>query len=168
MKHNLYIALFFACALTVCAVGHSNATGSKAVSDILKLEESGDIPRLERGDSLVGTDMDGNGIRDDIDAYINQHYSGEERRSAARQFARYMQATLLVPESDREAARAVSLQGTNRINCMYSIFGVDAAKAIEDIIAITTNTKSRLRAYLTYDKMLDGMVFVLPKGDGCE
>jgi len=179
MKRNLCMALLSACALAACGGsgdsndGQQSGTTPPSVEgpavDILALEESGDLPRLERGDSLAGADVDGNGIRDDIDAYIDQHYSGEKRQSAARQFARVMQATLLVPENDGEAARAVALRVMRGIVCTYSTFDdADAGKVIEEIRAITTNTKSRLLAHLAYDRALDGMAFTLPKGDTCE
>jgi len=179
MKRNLFMALLCACALTACGGSSDSNDGQKSgttspsvkgtAADILALEESGDIPRLERGDSLAGADLDGNGIRDDIDAYIDQRYSGEERQSAARQFARAMQASLLVPENDGEAARAVALRVMRGIVCTYSTFDdADAGKVIEEIRAITTNTQSRLLAHLAYDRALDGMAFALPKGDACE
>jgi len=179
MKRNLCMALLSACALAACGGGGDSNDGQQSIatpppvedaaSAIVALEESGDIPRLERGASLAGTDADNNGIRDDIDAYIDQHYSGEERQSAARQFARGMQATLLVPENDTEAARAVARQVMRGIVCTYSRFDdADADQVIDDVRAITTNTRSRLLAHLAYDRALDGMAFTLPRGDTCE
>jgi len=180
MKRNLCMALLSACALAACGGGGDSNDGQQSgatpppvedtASAILALEESGAIPRLlDRSDSLAGTDADGNGIRDDIDAYIDQHYSGEERQSAARQFARGMQATLLVPANDTEAARIVARQVMRGIVCTYSRFNdADADQVIDDVRAITTNTQSRLLAHLAYDRALDGMAFTLPQGDTCE
>ena len=44
---------------------------------------SGAIPKLDRGPTLEGVDANGNGIRDDVDAFIDSDYS-TERSGALR------------------------------------------------------------------------------------
>src|SRR5690554_8006694 len=72
-------------ALALVACGDNDSDTSKSASQppetppavtLQSLEDSGEIPKLDRSASLPGTDTDTNGIRDDIDEYIRS----EERR----------------------------------------------------------------------------------------
>ena len=48
----------------------AGTAGSSPQSQLVVLEATGKLPKVERGPTLQGIDADGNGIRDDIDAYI--------------------------------------------------------------------------------------------------
>jgi len=41
-------------------------------------------------------------------------------------------------------------------------------RAGDEIVAMTTSTEKRLKAYLDYNSALDGNTWGLPKGDTCE
>jgi hypothetical protein len=60
--------------LTVCSGGTSSSNkGTSATSlpeQIKALEDSGQLPKLDRSSDIRGPDADNNGIRDDIDAWI--------------------------------------------------------------------------------------------------
>jgi hypothetical protein len=142
-------------------------------SKILALEESGAIPKLERGPTLEGVDANGNGVRDDIDAYIDRNYSTEPQRRAARQMAAHFQRTLLVDKSDRQALKRESVLGSRAVGCLYARFdGTNGSKhpaAVgHELEAINANTKERLKAYLAYSKGLDGAVISMQEGDICD
>jgi|GEM_PF-1364994 len=142
----------------------------KENEQIEDLERKGKLLKLDRASTLTGIDANNNGIRDDIEAYIDNNYI-PEIRPAVRQFAKSMQKTLLVPPGDREAAREVSDEESRGLICIslmneklerlgkteddYS-YGY---KIMDDIESITTNTEKRLRAYLNYAKLLDGTTF---------
>lgn len=137
------------------------------------LEASGAIPALERGNTLAGVDANGNGVRDDVEAYIVAQYVRASQRAAAMQAAKALQAALLVTVQDLVAAKDVSRRITYAANCIFSRFSdplssKDPARVMTELEGITANTKPRLLAYLAYNKALDGTSSALPEGDTCE
>ncbi len=138
---------------------------------ILALEASGTIPKLDRSDSLAGTDANSNGVRDDVETYISSGYTQAQQRAAALQFAKAMQAAVLVGGTDIDAGKRVTLQLLRGVNCVYAKFtgsNPQAAVVISELEAISTNTKQRLLAYLAYNKAMDGTSWAMPDGDSCE
>ena len=160
--------------LVVVAFGIAGcAQKSESEKAMDALEASGAIPALERGSTLTGIDSNGNGVRDDVDAYISAQYSEASQRAAAIQSARALQAALLINVQDVAAARAVSLKITQAANCVFSRFPgspatKDPARVLQELEGVTANTKPRLLAYLAYNKALDGTSAALPEGDTCE
>ena len=172
-------AVLCAIALGACGGGSSTPRASSPnnldspKAKILALEESGAIPKLERGPTLEGIDANGNGIRDDIDAYIERNYSTEPQRRAARQLAANLQKTLLVNKADRAALNQVEMEGGRAVHCIFLRFGgangsKHPAAVSQELESVTANTKDRLKAYLAYSKAMDGTVMSLPEGDTCE
>jgi len=137
------------------------------------LEDSGSIPRLDRSASVAGTDADSNGVRDDVDSYIAANYTSATQKRAAQQFAGVMQSAIVVDTTDLATVRTVAIRGSRAVNCIYTRFdGTSGSKqplaVVEEIRAVSTNTKARLLAYLNYSKALDGTAGALPEGDTCE
>jgi hypothetical protein len=131
------------------------------------------IPVLERDDTVAGVDTNGNGIRDDVETYIAAQYAGGSQRAAAMQAARALQAALIVNVQDVAAAKEVSRKIAYAANCIFSSFpgapvSKDPARVMRELEGVTANTKPRVRAYLAYNKLLDGTSSVLPEGDTCE
>jgi hypothetical protein len=142
-------------------------------AQLAALEASGAIPALERGSTLAGIDANGNGVRDDVEAYISAQYGEASQRAAAMQVARALQAALFVNVQDVAAAKEVSRKVTHAANCVFSRFpgppgSKDPARVIKELEGVTANTKPRLLAYLAYNKALDGTSSALPEGDTCE
>lgn len=148
------------------------SSGSTPQAQIAALEDSGAIPKLERGNTLQGTDADADGVRDDVAAYINGQFTAPAQKAAAVQAAKSLQAALLVAPGDTTAAKAASLRIANAVNCIYARFPMTGStppgKVVTDLEAVITNTKQRLLAYLAYNKALDGTTSGLPQGDTCE
>jgi len=139
---------------------------------LIELEESGAIPKLERGDTLTGTDANANGVRDDIEAFIALNYKTDTQH-AAMQMARALQNALTADKTNMQAIEAVSLEISRGINCIYSKFDgaeetTHPAQVAHELEAITTNTKQRLLAYFEFNEALDGTSSTLPEGDTCE
>jgi len=165
------------CAIALCACGGGETAPRVNGPDspkakVFALEESGAIPKLERGPTLEGVDANGNGVRDDIDAFIERNYSTEPQRRAASQLAAHFQKTILVDKSDRAALKRQSVLGMRAVRCVAARFnGVDGSKqagaVVYELEAVTANTKERLKAYLAYSKGLDGTVVSMPEGDTC-
>jgi hypothetical protein len=134
-----------------------------------------ELPKnLDRTDSLAGIDENQNGIRDDIERYIVENYPDEGQKRALFQDAKVMQKSLLVNVSDMTAVKKIGVEMSRSVTCIFSKFKSRdvsdqnphiASKKIE---FMTTNTKERLKAYLRFNKAMDGSVLSSPIGDGCE
>ena len=137
------------------------------------LTESNEIPNLARNDELIGVDHDNNGIRDDIDEYIELHFEEENQQKAVKQFASAMQKMLVSDTSDIIAVKEINRGSSRAVKCIYSQFSEETgakypAAVTLQIEAITNNTKARLKAYACFAKALDGTSWSLPQGDTCE
>lgn len=146
---------------------------SSPQAQLAALEAAGTIPTLERGGSLAGIDTNGNGVRDDVEAYITAKYPDAPQRAAAMQAASALQAALFVNVQDVAAAKDVSRRVTSAARCIFSRFpgpptSQYPARVMKELEGVTTNTKARLLAYLAYNKALDGTSSSLPVGDTCE
>lgn len=148
-------------------------TSTSPQAQLAALEASGAIPKLERGNTLQGIDVNANGIRDDVDAFINAQYPVPSQRAAALQTAQALQAALLVNQQDIGAAKEASRRVSNGVNCVFSQFSgglnsKEPARVVKELEGVTANTKPRLLAYLAYNKTLNGTSSALPEGDTCE
>ena len=136
------------------------------------LEAEKKLPKLDRNYELAGVDEDNNGIRDDIDAYIQENYSDPKQSAAAAQFARSMQSIILADPEDMDQVRAARRASTRATYCLYRTFdlkiGVQPGNVSSTIEAMTTNTKQRIKAYFRFHKSLDGTSWGSPEGDTCE
>ncbi len=151
----------------------SSDTQNTPKEQVMALETSGAIPELERGTAIAGTDTNTNGIRDDIEVYIDSNYSIVFQHAAAMQSAKAMQAALLVDTTNIVAVKEVNRKISRADHCIYTQFdgsnnSKQPAQVSQEIESITTNTKPRLLAYLAFSKALDGMSWAMPEGDSCE
>ena len=140
---------------------------------IKRLQALNKLPTLEREAGLVGIDSDQNGIRDDIDHFIDTRYLEETQRKAARQLAKALQLSLLVNTSDIILVKKVNIKISRGDSCVFNTFDFSSpatppGRVSAQIEAITTNTKERLIAYLRFNKALDGTSWSLPKENYCE
>lgn len=160
--------------LSACGGGNSTPVDNSTPTEkIAQLEASGAIPSLERGSDIGGTDDDSNGIRDDIDKYIEKEYSVALQSSAVLQAARAMQNALIVDKNDISSVKAVNIEISHATHCIYVQFDESnsiktPAQVSKEIESVTTNTKERLLAYLEFSKALDGTSWALPGRDTCE
>ena len=154
--------------------GGGEAAPKTPAQAVAQLEAQGKIPsNLDRSNTLAGIDADGNGIRDDVDAHILKLSAVQQ--PIARQKARAVQAKILVDKTNIQAVREAALKSKKAMTCSYFRFPGNSAEdgklrqqVDEEITSITTNTKSRLLAYLAISKALDGTVSVALDGDTCE
>ena len=163
--------------LAGCGGGSSSGTGADTAKtpkeQVVALETSGAIPKLDRGNTLVGTDANANGVRDDVEAILTSNYTSKIQLAAAMQTAKAMQNALTVDTTDIPAVKVVDREISRGINCIYSKFdgannSKQPAQVAQELEAITANTKQRLLAYLQFNKALDGTSSALPEGDTCE
>ena len=143
----------------------ANCGGESPNEAVAKLEASGDLPSLDRSSSLAGPDANGNGIRDDIDSWIQRHMASAAQKAALAQGARATQRTLTVDVGNEAALRAVVVEQHAAIKCAVRR-GV-ASTDLMTLQGLTANTKERASAYMKYNEALDGSVVESPEGDGC-
>lgn len=130
---------------------------------------------LDRTETIGGIDVNHDGVRDDIEAFIKQRYTESKERAAMLQYARSTQDSVLVDKTDRAAAKAVMAKASRAIKCVFAIFNPEKNPnnalphlVTNEIDSLTTNTKARLKAYLAFSRALDGSVITQPQGNTCD
>jgi len=111
-------------------------------------------------ETLEGIDSDGDGIRDDIQRYIEITYSDQPTaRAGLRQMAQNHQAALLAA-NDRTASREIADEVSHSYECLEALgFGRFLGARLR---AEVLNTTTRSRAYISYNQNLGGMVTEIP------
>ncbi|HRH05825.1 MAG TPA: hypothetical protein PK702_08375 [Burkholderiaceae bacterium] len=138
---------------------------------IKTLEDSGAYPKLDRSTDLKGPDQNLNGVRDDVEAWINVQPITDIQKKAAMQQAEAMQKTLLVDLTDKAALQIVGdalMAGTFCLADMYMPNEEESYKLSEKIKAITFNTKERTMRYIAYNQSRSGSSTKAPKGNPCK
>ena len=110
--------------------------------------------------TVAGVDADNDGVRDDIETYIDQTYSGGTdgpTRDALRQYAKAAQAAML--EAGDQARSVTHAQERFRaIECLMARRPSDFPTVFSDLRARILNTDGRSKAYL----QADGQVTATP------
>jgi len=153
-------------ALLAAFIAFGISCGDDA-SEKEKLRNSEDRRPLDTSlAELLGPDTDGNGVRDDIDQYIEEELAGEAlAQKAARQYAKALRDELGAPDTEHHA-----VQSTNRafrsIECLYFVLGHDRAGPLrKEIFARSLNTFERSRRYSKQSRHLGGNTFALTPDD---
>lgn len=166
-----------ALAISLMIMGCNDSSDSNSTTElspeeqIQKLEQSGELPKLDRSTDIAGPDLNDNGIRDDIEAYLELRYTGDQL-NASLQAAKSAQNMLLVDKTDDIAVKETIIALSRAQNCLFLSFSgedgaTQGASVSEEIEAITTNTKERLLEYMAFAEALDGKTWTLPTGDTC-
>lgn len=139
---------------------------------IQSLEASGDLPTLDRSVEIAGSDKNANGIRDDIDAYIDRKAREgawtPAQVKAMQQDARAMQAIVTVDVKNKKALDRADKMQTNSGWCKALQFGKKFDYPEYDLEPLTVNTKERIIAYIGYNSAASGSVTEMPTGDTCD
>lgn len=164
MNKSIFLAMMF---LTACGSGGgtssaatNTATPQPSITNaVAAAQASGAIPALDRTASLLGTDADGNGVRDDIDAYINSLPDSPVQKKALKQDAAALNAALAVDLTNQAAVDAVDTQIMNASSCRYSVYSTEVARKYgRDLEKYYINTKSRFDAYMKFNQASSGKV----------
>ena len=185
MKHKL-LAVILLIMLQGCGGSDSNeaspenATEEKTVQSIENaddlmeaLRKNGDIPTLDRSDSLAGPDSNSNGVRDDIDEYIYSLSLDGNRKeivvNLAKAFQRIQSENILT----EEVAGSISLDSRSAVSCFVknfysSTYSSDGSRNIfKRIQAYTANTYKRAERVNEYNTLRDGTVVRSPRNINC-
>lgn len=116
------------------------------------------IPDPKKNDaSIGGIDSDNDGIRDDIQRFINETYSNKPNtKEALKQFARASQQGILNTEN-KQVSIDLSNKIVESISCQTWIMGVDASiQAGKKLTSMMLNTEARIKAELKSDQNYHG------------
>ena len=138
---------------------------------IEQLEDEGAIPTLDRTDTVRGIDADDDGVRDDVEAYIDTHFPALE--APARQLATALQSSLLVDRADAEELGAVAVEIARAVYCLQRSGRFvenmpDDPDVIDDLQSITANTKRRMLHYVAFNAALEGTLSFPLQGEVCD
>ena len=163
-----WVVLFAMLLVTAC---RDDAPTQSLSQQIKTLEDTGAYPKLDRSTDLKGPDQNLNGVRDDIEAWINTQPITEVQKKAAIQTAQALQNALLVDLTDKVALQAVGDSFMASTSCLGDMFMPnrdESYKVSSKIEAITFNTKERAMRYIAYNKARSGSVTSYPKGNACK
>lgn len=114
--------------------------------------------------TIAGIDSDGDGIRDDIQRWINEEFSTQPKtKMAMKQVAMGIQAQLL-NTSNSEQSIITTNKFLNDLSCLSYTVGLDQKiRLSKDLISKTLNTKDRHYAKIKASANFSGQSWVLPK-----
>lgn len=168
------LSLTIALLLSACRADENSEANSTALittvgQAILAAEANGTITKLNHDDTIAGPDTDGNGIRDDIDAYIATLPYTEVQKKAVKQHAKALSASLTVDTTDKTALLKVADDMSRASWCVYTKLSDSTPSKIKsDNEKMIVNTKNRFLQYEKFNSALSGGVFASPSGDGCD
>lgn len=177
MFRNLRLSLsavYLAFSLTACGNNTSStpnpsSTPPASVADaIIAADQSGALPALNRDNTIAGPDADHNGVRDDIDAYINTLADSPTQKAALRQTSAALSNAMTVDITNQGAVLDASKMIANAAACAHARYdSATASKKNAEMEKLTINTKQRFQAYENFSTAMSGTTFVLPQGNGC-
>ena len=160
-------------ALSGCGGGSGSSpatpsTPTSLANAIQQAEATGAVPKLNHDNTVLGPDVNGNGIRDDIDLYIAAQPDTSTQKAALSQMAVALQASMAIDTTNNAARLAVSSKIGKGITCLFSVYGdPKGGDKSDDIEKITVNTMTRLHAYEKYNTAMSGSDLVQLPGTGC-
>jgi hypothetical protein len=161
--------------LAGCGGGSSSSTAptqtaTVTVADALvKLDATGGNPVLDRTTSIPGTDANSNGVRDDIDRYIDAKTDTSPQKQSMRMVSKAMTAAMVSAPTDATALRSATDTLNMAVACIWKNYPADVAdKMVLEMRKVTINTKARYDSYMSYSALIAGTVIKLPKEVVCE
>ncbi|GAM69573.1 hypothetical protein JCM19236_5038 [Vibrio sp. JCM 19236] len=116
------------------------------------------MPGPENDLSVQGVDADNDGIRDDVQHYLYQHYHSEKPFFIATlDLARIYQRILIEAESKEASTKNLDLL-ENALACAYYLEGMKAYEVAANISAETNNTLERVTAYSKFHDQTSNIV----------
>ena len=150
--------------------GSENSGPGLSFEEALKLlQAKGEIPVLDRTDSIAGVDANGDEVRDDIGNYINGLPDTEKQKKSLVLFHKALNKAMLAERSDRksvkDAASAISLG----IECLSRSYkGSLSQDRWSEIRKMTVNTPVRFQAYARFNSAMSGSVIRAEMDPDCE
>jgi len=123
-------------------------------------------PKLDRSESLSGTVTNLDGIRDDIYKIINDYPITKDQKRACIRFSKTNQL-ILTTDLNEDNAYELALDISRSVSCVFIQFPdeIENRKYMNSLHAINFNTESRVKKYLTYERLIGGRILPLQKCD---
>jgi hypothetical protein len=122
-----------------------------------------------KNSTLLGIDVNGNGVRDDVERAIYQKFPKEIRRQVLMQLARAHQMMLLDDDAINNAQKWQKIIANKDIACasyLFDKFDIEFNLDADDYIKnVQYNNKDRLFKYMKYNHALGGGVYYTPESD---
>lgn len=176
MSIKLCTAIAAIFILAACSEGSAAASTpysaqvtATANEPIQYLQNNGRSKKLEGAMDIKGVDVKSNGIREDVDAYIEAMEVTLIQKKSIRQFARSIQTTLIVDTQNKESLQNANVNISRAVQCISLNFpDIKKRAAITNAIErITVNTKERASQYTKFNTAVSGLVSKLQSGDTC-
>jgi hypothetical protein len=126
-------------------------------------------PLLDRSNSVVGPDIDGDGVRDDIQKWIDSLPDTPAQKAALRQEAKAERLILAAGEAgDKAQVRLLIIKRAAAVSCIYEKYSERiAGQKFDELHVNLKNTLARRKAGRNIDSLLSGGVYG-SKGMSCE
>ena len=126
----------------------------------------------DRSSSLLGLDADRNGVRDDIQEYIDGLELTDQQRYFVGNYAASKQKLFLVDLDDSDAVLAYTLDLSQNMYCVLLQFNdpddtLVSHKLIEKISKKTLNTKKRKMVSEKFDNATPLVMYIDSHADKC-
>jgi len=165
MKRSIHVWIIF---ISASLLGCDGVSVANSVTGL----KNGDTPILNHDNTISGADVDGNGVRDDIDSYIASIPDTTAQKSALAQVSAALTNAMLVDETNPASLNAAMGKIVNSVSCVNSRYntetnfssGTDKRHLIRKL---TINTKIRFLAYERFNAAMSGKTFRLPQDSGC-
>lgn len=125
------------------------------------------MPDPKKNDATIGgVDSDNDGIRDDIQRWINEEFSSQPKvKAAMKQIAMARQLDLLSVD-DKQKSIEAGRKMLDANECIVFIYGLEGGfRLIRELKSKYLNTKERLYAEIKANSNFSGQAYASPKGD---
>jgi hypothetical protein len=152
---------------TIVVVDEAVQTAERAVA---KLIELGALPDLDTTEDVSGKDEDSNGIRDDIDRFIQSLPVTTGQAEKLSTTAKYLQSAITVDPATRADGNEFAREMAQAQICVMYAFNdrKQARLYLRQIESYTANTYQRALQYNAYNQSRNGSVLRLPSPDNCQ
>jgi len=110
-----------------------------------------------RPEALAGEDLNSDGVRDDVEKFIEMNYSNSRRiRSVARELAKTLQEQITQADTWEDQRQSAA------ISCLFFVTPENAYAISQTLQSVTANTYLRARALLRASAKFSGKILTMP------
>lgn len=159
--------------LSIFLTGCSSLLNPSIQNSLKEVRTSNFLKNEDKTKTIGGIDANSNGVRDDIERYINLKYGNNpEFVSVYMQYAQELRRKLTLASDDREVYRRASHKVSRQMVCTSKIdYEVEPEKMYQGtmiIYALSVNTKQRMAESNRISSLVSGMTFTLPTEEHCK
>lgn len=127
----------------------------------------------ENNSTLRGIDSDNDGVRDDVQIWIESRAQSEDIKLAVKQYARSLRNRYLVI-GDKEKTIALNHEALRSQQCLgdklmaTGMTGGDVIKNLAEVVAFHKNTKERIKASFLIDEYFHGQSMLSYSDNACD